>query len=452
MQRIYLKSIHLLLLSALIFTIGAPAVNPTVQADSPAAPTAQEVPAPVLLTTTPANGARWDGSPVIFAFNEPLAAAELAVTPELAGTTTLDGADVIFTPAVPPAPNTRYHFSFVEATAASGAAATGVLDLTLQSTGPLGVLSTQPADGAADVDPHTPITVVFNRPVVPLVGIAEQASLPQPLDFSPSLAGSGQWVSTSVYQFTPALSLAAATTYDVRVAPLTAVDGSTLADAARFSFSTSTPIVVEVRPAGILVSPDTQVTVTFSQAMDRASTEAAFNLQSESTPSIAGSFGWDDTQTVLTFTPAERLPFGNVFAVEIAATALAQSRAGGLREGWSSEFTVVPTAAVQSTSILPDARGVSPENELRIAFTAPVSETLLYAALRIEGLLTTTQVISYTYTDLYELTGGFEQQVDLSPPPGYNTHLMLNWYKQPNTTYTVTVDSRVASAYGNLLP
>ena len=452
MQRIYLKSIHLLLLSALIFTIGAPAVNPPVQADPPAAPAAQEIPAPVLLTTTPANGTRWDGSPVVFAFNEPMAAAELAVPPALAGTTTLDGADVIFTPAAPPAANTRYHFSFVEATAASGAAAASVLDLILQSTGPLAVLSTQPADGAADVDPHTPITVVFNRPVVPLVGIAEQASLPQPLDFSPSLAGSGQWVSTSVYQFTPAQSLAAATTYAVRVAPLTAVDGSTLADAARFSFSTSTPIVVEVSPAGILVPPDTQVTVTFSQAMDRASTEAAFKLQSEGTPSIAGSFGWDATQTVLTFTPDERLPFGNLFAVEIAATALAQSQAGGLREGWSSEFTVVPTAAVQSTSILPDARGVSPENELRIAFTAPVSETLLYAALRIEGLLTTTQVISYTYTDLYELTGGFEQQADLSPPPGYNTHLMLNWYKQPNTTYTVTVDSRVADAYGNLLP
>jgi hypothetical protein len=234
------------------------------------------------------------------------------------------------------------------------------------------------------------------------------------------------------------------------VAPLTAVDGSTLADAARFSFSTSTPIVVEARPAGILVSPDAQVTVTFSQAMD-GSAEAAFNLQSEGTPSIAGSFGSDNTQTVLTFTPDKRLPFGNVFAVEIAPTALAQSRAGGLREGLvepnSPSCQPLPSRAHRSCPIA----WCLPENELRIAFTAPVSETLLYAALRIEGLLTTTQVISYTYTDLYELTGGFEQPVN-PPPPGYNTHLMLNWYKQPNTTYTVTVDSRVADAYGNLLP
>ena len=122
MQRIYLNSIHLLLLFALIFTIGAAAVSPAVQAESLAAPAAQEIPAPVLLTTTPANGARWDGSPVVFVFNEPMVAAQLAVTPELAGTTTIDGADVIFTPAAPPAANTRYRFSFVEATAAGGTA------------------------------------------------------------------------------------------------------------------------------------------------------------------------------------------------------------------------------------------------------------------------------------------------------------------------------------------
>jgi uncharacterized protein YfaS (alpha-2-macroglobulin family) len=451
-QRTYLKSIHLILLLALIFTISAPAVNPAVQAEPLAAPALQELPAPVLLSTTPASGASWDGSPVVFTFNEAMASAQVAVTPALAGATTVEGANVVFTPADAPAANTLYRFSFVEATAASGAAIASVLEITLQSTGPLGVLSTQPSDGAVDVDPNTPITVIFSRPVVPLVGIEEQASLPQPLDFDPFFEGSGQWITTSVYQFTPAVPLAAATTYNVTVAPLTAVDGSAMTDAVSFSFSTSAPIVIDARPSGILVPPDAKVTVTFSQAMDRASTEAAFKLWNEGNPSIPGTFAWDDANTVLTFTPDELLPFGDVFAIEIAETALAQSQAGGLREAWSSDFTVAPTPAVKSTSILPDARGVNPETELRIAFTAAVSETLLYAAIRIEGLLTTTQVISYTYTDLYDLTDGFAQQVESSPPSGYATHLMLNWYKQPNTTYTVTIDSRVADAYGNTLP
>jgi hypothetical protein len=211
MQRTYLKSIHLILLFALIFTLSAPAVSPAVRAEVLAAPAVQESPAPVLLATTPASGASWDGSPVVFTFNEAMASAQLAVTPELAGETTVDGATVIFTPADSPAANTLYRFGFVEATAASGAAISSVLEITLQSTGPLGVLSTQPSDGAADVDPNTPITVIFSRPVVPLVGIEEQANLPQPLEFDPFFEGTGQWISTSVYQFTPAVPLAAAT-------------------------------------------------------------------------------------------------------------------------------------------------------------------------------------------------------------------------------------------------
>lgn len=451
-QRLFFKILNPILLFALIFTISAPAVNPAVRAEPLAAPALQELPAPVLLSTTPASGASWDGSPVVFTFNEAMASAQVAVTPALAGETTVDGANVIFTPADAPAANTFYRFSFVEATAASGAAIASVLEITLQSTGPLNVISTQPSDGAVDVDPNTPIMVIFSRPVVPLVGIEEQASLPQPLDFDPFFEGTGQWISTSVYQFTPAVPLAAATTYNVTVAPLTAVDGSAMSDAVSFSFSTSAPIVIDAKPAGILVPPDAKITVTFSQAMDRASTEAAFKVWNEGYPSIPGTFAWDDTNTVLTFTPDELLPFGDIFAIDIADTALAQSQAGGLREPWYSTFTVAPMPAIKSTSILPDARGVNPENELRVAFTAPVSETVLYEAIRIEGLLTTTQVISFTYTDLYDLTDGFAQQVESSPPPGYSTHLMLNWYKQPNTTYTVTIDSRVADAYGNTLP
>ncbi len=451
-QRTYLKSIHLVLLLALIFTISAPAVNPAVQAETLAAPAMQELAAPVLLSTTPASGASWDGGLVVFTFNEAMASAQLAVTPALAGETTVDGANVIFTPGDAPAANTLYRFSFVEATAASGAAIASVLEITLQSSGPLNVLSTQPSNGAVDVDPNTPITVIFSRPVVPLVGIEEQANLPQPLDFDPFFEGSGQWVSTSVYQFTPAAPLAAATTYNVTVAPLTAVDGSAMTDAVSFSFSTSAPIVIDAKPSGILVPPDAKITVTFSQAMDRASTEAAFKLWNEGHPSIPGAFAWNDANTVLTFTPDDLLPFGDILAIEIADTALAQSQAGGLREPWYSTFTVAPTPTIKSTSILPDARGVNPESELRIAFTAPVSETLLFEAIRIEELVTSTQVISYTYTDLYDLTNGFEQQAEFAPPPGYGTHLLLNWYKQPNTTYTVTIDSRVADAYGNTLP
>ena len=164
--------------------------------------------------------------------------------------------------------------------------------------------STQPSDGAEDVDANNPITVIFNRPVVPLTGVDEQANLPQPLDFDPFFEGQGQWISTSVYQFVPAVPLAAATTFNVTVAPMTAIDGSAMSEPYTFSFTTSTPIVLGAKPAGILVPPDEPVVVTFSQPMDRASTQDAFSLWNETAPSVEGTFAWNDASTVMTFTAA----------------------------------------------------------------------------------------------------------------------------------------------------
>ncbi|MFN3333792.1 MAG: hypothetical protein ACK47M_14895, partial [Caldilinea sp.] len=91
-RRFFFKILNPILLFALIFTISAPAVNPAVQAEMLATPPLQELAAPVLLSTMPASGGSWDGSPVVFTFDQPMASAELAVTPELAGETTVDGA------------------------------------------------------------------------------------------------------------------------------------------------------------------------------------------------------------------------------------------------------------------------------------------------------------------------------------------------------------------------
>ena len=65
----------------------------------------------------------------------------------------------------------------------------------------------------------SPITVAFNRPVVPLTGVSEQAGLPQPLVITPTLTGKGEWINTSIYRFTPDEGLAASTAYSVTVAP-----------------------------------------------------------------------------------------------------------------------------------------------------------------------------------------------------------------------------------------
>ena len=245
--------------------------QPALAQDAAAAP-------PVLLSTTPANGEAWDGSPVTFTFNKAMTSAEIVVSPQLEGTTTVQGSEVLFTPSAAPETNTRYQFVLVAAAAEDGTQLNSSQQVTLQASGPLSVAATQPADGSVDTDPTANITVIFNRPVVPLTGVEEQGSLPQPLSIAPPVAGQGRWINTSVYQFTPDVALAGATQYQVTVAALTDVAGDVMAEPYTFSFTTAAPIVTGSTPSGIFVHPDTGVRVTFSQPMDPASTEAAFSL------------------------------------------------------------------------------------------------------------------------------------------------------------------------------
>ncbi len=211
----------------------------------------------------------------------------------------------------------------------------------------LRVTATTPSSGASEVAVNSAIVVSFNRPVVPLVGASEQANLPQPLTISPEVAGAGEWVSTSIYRFQPDPALAGATEYSVVVAPLTTPSGEAMTEAFEFTFTTSTPLVVAATPSEVNAAPDTAVTVTFSQAMDRASTEAAFSLQNRDTEAtIDGAFAWDDASVTLTFTPTANLDFGGAYAINVDASAQPASQVGNLRAAFHQEFSVVPLPAV----------------------------------------------------------------------------------------------------------
>jgi len=406
---------------------------------------------PVLLQSKPAAGEAWDGSPVVFTFDKPMAEAAVLVSPQLEGATTIEGADVIFTPTAAPEANTRYQFTVATAKAEDGTTLAAEIVFTVDTGGALAVAATQPTDGAEDANTTNPILVIFNRPVVPLVGVDEQASLPQPLTFEPAVNGQGQWVSTSVYQFVPQDGLVGATTYHVTVAALTDVTGASMGAPYPFSFTTAAPIVLSAAPKGIFVDPATAVTVSFSQPMDPASTEAAFSLSAAGSAPVEGTFTWNITSTTTVFTPTAPLTFGAEYTISVEKAAQPAGKLGSLREAYSSSFIVVPLPAVVSTSILNGAEAVNPESELRVRFSAPVSDTSVIDNIQITPLLANTNVVSYTYTDYYENTNQNTTSIEGQIPPNYNTHLMLNWYKEPNTTYQVTIGAGVTDQFGNTM-
>ncbi|MEA3340394.1 MAG: Ig-like domain-containing protein, partial [Chloroflexota bacterium] len=136
------------------------------------------------------------------------------------------------------------------------------------TVGFLEVTAVQPAEDTTEVAADGTVTVLFNRPVVPLTAIENLGDLPQPLTFDPPVSGTGEWLNTSIYLFTPAENegFAPATTYEARVAAgLADTTGGVLVDDYVWQFTTLMPAVVGSYPDAdtIYVSPEPVVHVAF---------------------------------------------------------------------------------------------------------------------------------------------------------------------------------------------
>lgn len=391
---------------------------------------------PALLSTTPTDGATWDGGPVTFTFDQAMAAEStisVSVSPALAGEVTVTEGDLVFTPSIAPTPGARYEFTVdADARSAAGMELGNPVAITLVAAAPLTVTSTQPSDGASEVDTDSQIVVVFNRPVVELTGLNDQGSLPQPLTLEPAVEGTGEWLNTSIYVFKPALGLAGATDYTMTIADVSGVQGESLAEPVVVQFTTAAPIVTGVQPNFGPIPPDSAFQVTFSQPMDPASTEAAFAVTAgEAESVVAGTLTWDATNTTLTFTPTQVLDFGQSYELTVGTDAQPASQQGNLREAYANLFTVVPLPAVASTTPADGATNVTPDVTVMIQFNTPLSATTVLPNISVSPMLSTTRVYSY-YRE-------------------YDNTAELSWFKESQTQYTVTLGADIADPYGNTL-
>ncbi len=101
-------------------------------------------------------------------------------------------------------------------------------------------------------------------------------------------------------------------------------------DAFNITGTLSSLEVSSVSPAGGAtgITPETQVVVTFSMAMNRTAAENAFSLKAVRDRSgsavnipVSGSFGWSNYDTVLTFTPGSSLSRNYTYRAEVANNA-----------------------------------------------------------------------------------------------------------------------------------
>ncbi len=403
---------------------------------------------PTILEQQPQGGEELpvDGQ-VTLVFDQPMDPAKTALAWSL---TDPDGAAVAgkvswpdartltFTPTKKLESATIYHASLsVKAVSAQGIALQDPLSFQITTVGDLQVSQVFPAQDTQDVASSAVITVIFNRPVVPLVIAEEQASLPQPLVISPDVAGKGEWVNTSVYAFRPTQPLKGDTTYSLTVLAglKDATTETSLANDYQWTFTTASPAVDtfelasgRVNPEDYLqnVLPDEAFIIRFLQPMDPASVASEISLVSRSGQKAALTTVWNKDLTTIVITPTQLLALDTDYTFILST--LAHSSSGGLlKQGINWNFKTIPLPAIIMTR--PDSNSV-PEtfsSDFYIKFASP---------MRID-----------TVKERIVITPKPEEPIDW----WYNEWdwSMVGYFLKPSTHYEIRMLPGMEDIYGN---
>jgi uncharacterized protein YfaS (alpha-2-macroglobulin family) len=297
--------------------------------------------------------------------------------------TWLNDRTLSFTPTSRLTPATIYTATIsTQATANDGTTLKENIDIEFQTVEALTVAQVFPTPDTQEVDLNTSITVIFNHPVVPVSIEEEQSKLPQPLILTPTVAGRGEWVNSSVYVFRPEKDLISGSSYQIRIeAGLKDTLGNSLEESFNWQFNTRAPVIYhfalkdgEQNPSEEVknVPLDQAFIVSFQQPMDQLSTEGAVSLiNRETSNAFPVNFKWDKTFTTLTIEPKGKFKIASFYELTIADSAKAVD-GGKLKEGLIVHFATVPLPSIVSVFPATDSKVDSFISSIRIVFASPM--------------------------------------------------------------------------------
>jgi uncharacterized protein YfaS (alpha-2-macroglobulin family) len=291
------------------------------------------LPAPRLVYFSPSWGEeQLLDAPIVLTFDQPMDHAStegaLTISPTVTGTFSWsDDHTVVFAPqeALVRGKGYRVELAATARNSAGEVLAEGAY-FDFNTVGFLQVSEVQPSAGASELDPNTVLTVVFNRPVVPLTYISNLETLPQPLKIIPAVRGKGEWLNTSIYVFHPEQGFLPSTRYTATVAAgLEDTLGGLLPADYTWTFSTFKPAVRSYTPASgaTCIYLGQVISVTFNQPMDHLSVQEHFSLTVGGQP-VEGRFRWSGGQTptapeTMGFVPQEPLARASRYTAAISA-------------------------------------------------------------------------------------------------------------------------------------
>jgi len=356
-----------------------------------------------------------------------------------------DSRHVQFSPAEPFQAGTRYIVSLSEQAASiRGKGLREAYQFSFTTAQSLAVGQVIPADGSSEIGLNSSITVVFNRPVVPLVIAEQQAGLPQPLTFEPAVEGTGEWINTSVYVFRPAKNLQGGVAYQATVAKgLTDAQSETqLTEPFRWSFTTAMPSIEgfsfkdyawENYP-----SPKNSVKLqqsfffVFRQAMDRVSTEANLKISSLGGESVPLEFEWRENDTQVYFTPTVRMSLSTHYQINLDKAAQVEGGGTGLDYSFTYEFKTVDYPGILWTAPANGEIRSQYDSSFTIYFASPMKfetwkDRISFSPEPPEG-----------WTWYYNADDYYGEQWSLSM-----------YGLESSTDYTVKIDPGMQDLYGN---
>ena len=337
-------------------------------------------------------------------------------------------------------PNSSYRATLADtAVSAAGTPLLEGLTLTFNTIGDLAVAQVSPSPDAEEVAIDTAVTVIFNRPVIPLMIAEEQTDLPNPLTIKPAISGQGEWINTSVYVFRPDEALIGRQTYTARVNASVvneiSASGAAIATDYEWSFTVTAPTIRYLSLVNVTDSPrdeyenlqlDQPFQVIFQQPMEPNSVETAVFLTPDRGNATPLDFSWNETFTTVTFTPTNLLELDTHYNLRIADSARS-AQGGKLRDGLLWKATTVKYPAIINT------RPINGETQNRF-----------YSSFHIDFA---------SPMDWESLKG----RVIIAPDISGDTDGFYDWWGwslsfyglAPSTTYTVQILPGMSDPYGN---
>ncbi|MDD5026270.1 MAG: Ig-like domain-containing protein [Candidatus Peribacteraceae bacterium] len=339
------------------------------------------------------------------------------------------------------------------------------LDFTFEVAGPAKVAARLPNPNAVGIPPQSKITIVFDRPIIPLTQVQGDAASTRmanwPVTITPSVQGRWRWLSTIAVEFIPTIGLVPSTKYTVHVPDgITTVAGDATEQDFSWSFETIRPTMIDSSPLEgyQLAGPTTVLSLTFNQEMNLQTAKPQLKLTARS---IADPPTIDDAKAIA---PAPEAPMQDI---AIASLLFGTKE---LKDGKKVEdrttIIVIPSKPLQfqtayTLSIGSDLKAA--QGDLPIGSGSSLSFQTV-GALSVSGWLDTMNgSIKVNFSNPVE-SGSLKKAITISPtvkaweetvfdpqPWTDNRTVEVSPALAPSTEYSVTVGTAATDIFGQHL-